>query len=848
MKAIFSFTHLPFKHLFGHLTIGFLLIGSMAQAQEAFYIYRNDGDFNGFFYDEVVEMRQSKIGVDSVEYDKWVTQEVVLADTIYRIPLAAIDSIGFQQPEIIINPDVRHMDLLGMTPYVTARDSQTLTFSTDLPANLMPQVGNVLFGMEGIFEELNFGGRVTSVRNEGSGIVVETNPLTKMSDIFIQFIGMEEVGYTEDNPQQLSYRAAGMNKIKQEGGSYSAYLFNINTALHLPIVPDLPVNGSFDANIGFKCKMAMMYQITDDVYFIKYAIRTDLDMQAGITVSASGGDEKPIALLPDFWGTFKWPVYPPFPLIEIKPLPQLAYRWGGSLTAQLKLPAVKGYICQSIIIDSDLPYGMTYTENKDLIAPDLKGMFDTFLQSDAEIWVDGFCQIGLKEEFAVETNPIFGAIIHAKTGIDFWVGPKVDGSFNVDMRSFVTSDDGPYIFRDSHIGISPLSLDMEAYGLYSYYGLDEPVKHKWVEGNWDIIPKIEFHAFPKFTRFEAYHNDSLHQAHAAWRAEPRRVIWPCKSGIVMYRLEKGQAKFVAHDYDAQPEFGTEMNDRFDVDFGTKGMKQGAYKIAPSLLLNGTDYPVRSLAQDIYVPYILEIDKDTVHFNAMGSNEQVVNVVTNYERLEFVGHGGSQYTIDTLEQEGNYRVRFTMAPNIHMFKPYDSSKEGTTFTLTGRSEDGLVYTSRNIEFTMDLNELTNVYADIWGEFKYMEDGIKHDAIIRYKGAVTATGTGNSIQINGTQGNISLNMTLLYQPYDAASPDVAIEDQIMVSGTLSDPVTTITFEGVQGTEDGGFGGVLGEGLIGTMTGTCRSHPMLDDEEKSILGSIIVRAPGDPSPFEL
>ena len=62
-----------------------------AFAQEAFYIYRNDGDFNGFFYDEVIEMRQSKIGVDSIEYDRWVTQEVVLADTIYRIPLAAID-------------------------------------------------------------------------------------------------------------------------------------------------------------------------------------------------------------------------------------------------------------------------------------------------------------------------------------------------------------------------------------------------------------------------------------------------------------------------------------------------------------------------------------------------------------------------------------------------------------------------------------------------------------------------------------------------------------------------------------------------------------------------------------
>ena len=66
-------------------------------AQDAFYIYRNDSDFNGFFYDEVQEMRYSKIALDSTEYEQYVTYEVVLADTTYRIPLASIDSIGFQQ-------------------------------------------------------------------------------------------------------------------------------------------------------------------------------------------------------------------------------------------------------------------------------------------------------------------------------------------------------------------------------------------------------------------------------------------------------------------------------------------------------------------------------------------------------------------------------------------------------------------------------------------------------------------------------------------------------------------------------------------------------------------------------
>ena len=97
------------------LVLGTLSLGTYAQ--DAFYIYRNDGDFNGFFYDEVIEIRQSKIGVDSLEYEQWVTQEVVLEDTIYRIPLAAIDSIGFQQPEIKFNPKVRFMERDGYSKY-----------------------------------------------------------------------------------------------------------------------------------------------------------------------------------------------------------------------------------------------------------------------------------------------------------------------------------------------------------------------------------------------------------------------------------------------------------------------------------------------------------------------------------------------------------------------------------------------------------------------------------------------------------------------------------------------------------------------------------------------------------
>ena len=102
------------------------------------------------------------------------------------------------------------MDLLGMTPYIITRSDQTLIFSNELPISLMPQIGNVLIGFTGILEEGGFGGCVKSVTSSGGSIIVETEELTKMSDIFIQFITIEEVGVLDDNPNQVVSRMAAV--------------------------------------------------------------------------------------------------------------------------------------------------------------------------------------------------------------------------------------------------------------------------------------------------------------------------------------------------------------------------------------------------------------------------------------------------------------------------------------------------------------------------------------------------------------------------------------------------------------------------------------------------------------
>ena len=67
---------------------------------DVFYIYRNDGQFNAFFRDEVQSIEYSYEDADGNRYDEIVTQIVNTADSVYRIPLAAIDSVAFGVNEI----------------------------------------------------------------------------------------------------------------------------------------------------------------------------------------------------------------------------------------------------------------------------------------------------------------------------------------------------------------------------------------------------------------------------------------------------------------------------------------------------------------------------------------------------------------------------------------------------------------------------------------------------------------------------------------------------------------------------------------------------------------------------
>ena len=72
------------KHRLGLILLfAAVTLAGMAQTiGEAFYIYRNDGQFNAFYRGEVLSIEYSNYDADSVYYDEIVTQVVNTADSV----------------------------------------------------------------------------------------------------------------------------------------------------------------------------------------------------------------------------------------------------------------------------------------------------------------------------------------------------------------------------------------------------------------------------------------------------------------------------------------------------------------------------------------------------------------------------------------------------------------------------------------------------------------------------------------------------------------------------------------------------------------------------------------------
>lgn len=183
-----------------------------ANAQDAFFVYRNDGQFNAFFNDEIDSIVCSNIDLDSIVHEEFVVQEFHTPDSIYRIPIASIDSVGFQKPEITLHKNVIRMED-GLCDCLVKRTGMTLYFESPI-ANKRKQLteGNILLNF---IKGQEFAGKITEQKDSANYIIVECDTIRHINEIFDRLIGIEAIGnsnvtrsYKEDKIPPINITAS----------------------------------------------------------------------------------------------------------------------------------------------------------------------------------------------------------------------------------------------------------------------------------------------------------------------------------------------------------------------------------------------------------------------------------------------------------------------------------------------------------------------------------------------------------------------------------------------------------------------------------------------------------------
>lgn len=649
------------RHIFkGLMAVMFLMSATQSlMAQEAFYIYRNDGDFNGFFYDQVIRMNMSKIDFDGVEHDDYVIQEVETEDSLYRIPLVAIDSISFVQPEIVF---AKKFYMLGTEdcPYKSYRyggfyvdfegeDDMTLHWYKEsidredgtwyYPESSIPKVGDVLFYDMRTSPDVNssfvFVGKVKEVHDlpeaiDYSGQVCEAlvvcDYIDNIGDVFEQFVSVEQIGI--DSEGKVRQRSAGTEAVRHLiRGNKDLTLASLTGTFPLTWKTD---DEKFSATLGMdvdlKMKAIVAYNVSRSDFNVNITVKEDASL--GVSLTAQGVIEDvttlPLAGLPIPFPSF-------LPIFEVNPMPGAFIKVSGDVSLKVSSPKFAFHGVQSVsITDGGVSGNCTTSTSSDEADDQNWGI---------ELSLNGSTHAGAIVPFHISTNSWFKKIVSASVGADVYVGPRFDASFTLDPAALIGGDIYNS-FKSSSIGFTPLYVNFEADATYSLGGGKEK-KERLFNGEGGLgrmsiqlfpdfekstigTPSLSFDVhFPFVDNFYRQSGDTTFYYSrptpfykVPYTVRPRALSLPCTIGARVYNEAKevcGTTYYgTAGDEDKDQSHLYSLFQTFDEISYTMPMLDGKYTIVPLINMFGADIPVWSDAQQITVD--LPVDASVKYVN------------------------------------------------------------------------------------------------------------------------------------------------------------------------------------------------------------------------------------------
>jgi hypothetical protein len=126
------------------------------------------------------------MGIDSIIYDDYVVQEIWMEDSVCRIPLNAIDSIGFTTPSTIYKEDVLVISD-ELRKYVLSASSSDIQLEKTCPEQLLPPIGQKIATTK-IDEHFpsGFMGKVCNLVTNDSCISIQCDEVM-LSEIFDRY-------------------------------------------------------------------------------------------------------------------------------------------------------------------------------------------------------------------------------------------------------------------------------------------------------------------------------------------------------------------------------------------------------------------------------------------------------------------------------------------------------------------------------------------------------------------------------------------------------------------------------------------------------------------------------------
>lgn len=686
---------------------------------EAFYIYQNDGHFDGFFYDQVKQISFSRLDTLGIEHDQYVSQEIVTEDSVYRFMLSAIDSVSLVQPEIKFAKEVRFMRDEGMMAYYQSiakpdDDSFLLRFSGSMPAALQPKVGDVLSCPNLPDYEEAFVGKVKKVRQEGGETVIECGYVEDFDDVFEQFITVEQVRniQTPEGSRTLR-RIAGMGPQKRAEGNFDDItLFSFSTTLegNISVSKNLKLGLAF--NIGFGMTASAVYKFTWDEKYIKVSLKDQIAAAATLSLdgelyaNADLSEIPGVGKLVEMFSRIPFPAN--FPILYAELTPQPFTR----AEAHLNVGISTGLQVKGTSFFLELKNKWPYVDmGINFIAPFLPYEVQGEKSFSINAQINGFVQSGMKFPIEIGTQGWIKNFCSLKAGTTVYAGPKISGALNFDIWKEM---DGVYeSMKDSKVDLSLMSIDTEigAEGTLWNKKTESKTTHSWTFGNYalTLFPNIENTEF-KLT------GDELNIVNCKYDVAGD-VFLPQTLGVGLYVKENENSIYYPKLYKSVFRDETYFLNTFNnVDVEIPDVEPGEYRLRPIIRTFNGIVPVNAEEKVVIVePNELILKPDMITAEEEGG-EFIINLVSKKDRPITASTDDKWITTEIIKPSANqkyYTMKVKAAENntdayrtgtVKVRQQY-SDTEYDEKILTVNQYGGLQLSQSKLEFTKEGGDLT-----------------------------------------------------------------------------------------------------------------------------------------------